>query len=308
MPDAGTADAAVLHLAPAEYFAKETASNLWRNRVMALAAILTVAVSLSLVGTSLLLRQAVNRQVGQLGANVSLEVFMNPGVSHQQIAEVRSMIEQTPQITHFTYLGPVQSYDQAKKVLADSPAAISTLSPAVVPTVFRCQLQKPQDASALVAQFSSGVPGVYRATSPLQSIQVLVKVTNVLQIILIVIALVLLVSSLVLILNAIRMAIFARRREVGVMKLVGATNWFIRVPFMLEGLVQGLLGAAVAVVIVLLANIGVGYLVRHYHVSVLASSVLPAHDVLMTELLVVAVGVIVGVAGSSVAVRRFLDV
>ena len=76
------------------------------------------------------------------------------------------------------------------------------------------------------------------------------KVTSVLQIILFAIAIVLLISSLVLILNAIRMAIFARRREVGVMKLVGATNWFIRVPFMLEGLVQGFLGAVVAVFIV----------------------------------------------------------
>ena len=293
---------------PVEYFAKETASNLWRNRVMALAAVLTVAVSLSLVGSSLLLRQAVNRQIGEFGANVSLEVFMNPGAPRQQIAEVRSMIEQTPQITHFTYLGPLQSYEQAKRLLASSPAAVSTLSPAVVPTVFRCQLATPQDATALVATFSNGVPGVYRATSPLQSIHVLEQVANVLQVILIAIALLLLISSLVLILNAIRMAIFARRREVSVMKLVGATNWFIRVPFMLEGLVQGLLGAAVAVVIVLLANVGVGYLVRHYHVSVLSSSVLPAHDVLMTELIVVAVGVIVGVVGSSVAVRRFLEV
>lgn len=291
-----------------DYFAKETASNLWRNRVMALAAILTVAVSLSLVGTSLLLRQAVNRQIGEFGQNVSLEVFMNPNATSQQIADVASMISQTPQITHHTYLNHEQSYQQAKKVLASSPVAVQSLTVASVPTVFRCQLANPADATALVATFNNGVPGVYRATSPLESIHVLEQVSNVLQIILIVIAIVLLISSLVLILNAIRMAIFARRREVGVMKLVGATNWFIRVPFMLEGLVQGLLGAAVAVVIVLMSNIGVGYLVHHYHVSVLSSSVLPAHDVLMTELAVVAIGVIVGVAGSSVAVRRFLEV
>ena len=291
-----------------EYVAKETATNLWRNRMMALAAILTVAVSLSLVGSSLLLRQAVNRQISVFGQNVSLEVFMNASASPQQIADVASMIKQTPQITHFTYLDHQQSYEQARKVLASNPTAADSLTPSIVPTVFRCQLADPADASALVATFSAGVPGVYRATSPLASIRVLQQVSNVLQVILIVVAIVLLVSSLVLILNAIRMAIFARRREVGVMKLVGATNWFIRVPFMLEGLVQGLLGAAVAVVIVLLSNFGVAYLVHHYHVSVLSSSVLPAHDIVMTELLVVAIGVVVGVAGSLVAVRRFLDV
>lgn len=290
-----------------EYFVKETASNLWRNRVMGLAAVLTVAVSLSLVGTSLLLRQAVNRQVSQFGANTSLAIFVNPSATTQQQADIRSTISQTPQITRCTFLDHQQSYEQAKKVLASAPAAVSVLTPATTPTVFRCQLANPADATTLMATFQQ-VPGVYMATSPVQSIHVLEQVTNVLQVVLIVIALLLLVSSLVLILNAIRMAIFARRREVSVMKLVGATNWFIRVPFMLEGLVQGLLGSAVAVFIVLLANLGVGYLVHRYHVSVLSSTVLPAHDVLMTELIVVLVGAVVGVAGSTVAVRRFLDV
>ena len=290
-----------------EYVAKETAANLWRNRMMALAAILTVAVSLSLVGTALLLRQAVNRQIGELGRNVNLQVFVQPNATPQQIASIRSEIHQTPQITHYTYLDHQQSYEQARQILSPSPSAIAALTPATTPPVFRCQLANPAEGTAVVALFT-GVPGVYRAEVPSQSIHVLEQVTNVLQVVLLVIAIVLLVSSLVLILNAIRMAIFARRREVGVMKLVGATNWFIRVPFMLEGLVQGMLGAVVAVVIVLLSNMGVSYLIRHYHVNVLASSVLPTHDLLMTELLVVAVGLVVGVAGSSVAVRRFLDV
>ncbi len=291
-----------------DYVAKETATNLWRNRMMALAAVLTVAVSLSLVGTALLLRQAVNRQIGQWNNNVSLQIFMDASASGGQIANVRSTIAQTPQITHCSYLDHQHSYEQAKRLLASSPTAIEALTPATTPTVFRCQLRNPSEASTVSATFNSGVPGVYQATSPSQSIRVMQQVTNVLQIILLVIAIVLLVSSLVLILNAIRMAIFARRREVGVMKLVGATNWFIRVPFMLEGLVQGLLGAIVAALIVLLSNFGVSYLIRHYKVSVLGSAVLPTHDIVMTELLVVLIGLVVGVAGSSVAVRRFLDV
>jgi len=291
-----------------EYVAKETATNLWRNRMMALAAVLTVAVSLSLVGTALLLRQAVSRQIGQWSNNVSLQVFMNADATSQQLANVRSMIAQTPQITHVSYLDHEQSYAQAKQVLASEPTAIQALTPATTPTVFRAQLKNPADAATVADTFNSGVPGVYQATSPSQSIHVMQKLTNVLQVILLVIAIVLLVSSLVLILNAIRMAIFARRREVGVMKLVGATNWFIRIPFMLEGLVQGLLGAVVAVVVVLLSNLGVSYLIRHYQVSVLGSAVLPVHDLVMTEIVVVLIGLVVGVAGSSVAVRRFLDV
>jgi cell division transport system permease protein len=128
------------------------------------------------------------------------------------------------------------------------------------------------------------------------------------QVILVVIALVLLLSSLVLILNAIRMAIYARRREVGVMKLVGATNWFIRIPFMLEGLIQGLLGAVVAVLVVLLANFGVSYLHSHYNVQLFAQAVLNARELVFTDLIVVLLGAVIGIFGSFVAIRRFLDV
>ena len=291
-----------------EYVAKETATNLWRNRMMALAAILTVAVSMSLVGSALLLKQAVSRQIGQWSNNVSLQIFMNASATNQELANVRSMISQTPQITHCTYLNHQQSYDQMKTVLSNEPTAVDALTPAYTPTDFRCQLRSPSEAQTVSATFNGGVPGVYSATTPSQSIHVMQQVTTILQTILLVVAIILLISSLVLILNAIRMAIFARREEVGVMKLVGATNWFIRVPFMLEGLVQGLLGALVAVVVVLLSNLGVSYLIHHYKVAVLGSAVLPTHQIVTTEVLVLAVGLVVGVAGSSVAVRRFLDV
>ena len=155
---------------------------------------------------------------------------------------------------------------------------------------------------------SVSVPGVLQATFPEQSIKAMEQVTNVVQLILLVVAIVLLISSLVLILNSIRMAIFARRDEVGVMKLVGATNWFIRVPFMLEGLVQGLIGAIVAVGVVLGANVGVHALVTHNNVVAFSSLSLPTHELVTTEVIVVLVGVLIGALGSFAAVRRFLDV
>jgi cell division transport system permease protein len=290
-----------------DYVAKETATNLWRNRVMAIAAVLTVAVSLSLVGTALLLRQAVKSQFAEWSNNVSLQVFVDANANAGQVAQVRALIERFPQITRVTYLDHVQSYDQAKVLLANAPTAIAALTPAITPTVFRCQLQNPGEAETL-AKAIQGKPYVYRATYPGQSIRVMQKLEGAAQIILVVIAIVLLVSSLVLILNAIRMAIFARRREVGVMKLVGATNWFIRVPFMLEGLIQGLLGAVVAVFVVLLANFGVSYLVNHYQVALLSAAVLSARDLVFTDLVVVLFGAAIGIIGSFVAIRRFLDV
>jgi cell division transport system permease protein len=109
-----------------------------------------------------------------------------------------------------------------------------------------------------------------------------------------------------LILNAIRMAIFSRRRELSVMRLVGATSWFIRLPFMVEGLVQGLIGAVLAAGIVLLGDLGIRTLIRHF--KEFSSAVVPGHDVIITEIAVVVMGAIIGSIGSAVAVRRFLDV
>ena len=108
----------------------------------------------------------------------------------------------------------------------------------------------------MVSQFS-GQPGVYQVTAPEQQIRQMNRAIRILQIVFLVLALVLLLSAGVLILNTIRMAIFARRREVSVMKLVGATNWFIRVPFITEGFIQGLLGSGVA----MLAVTGAAHLV-----------------------------------------------
>ena len=109
------------------------------------------------------------------------------------------------------------------------------------------------DANVIGVRFSN-YPGVDQVTYAKQEIDLLVRITHDFQIGFIVLATVMLLSALMLILNTIRMAIFARRREVTVMKLVGATNWFIRVPFMLEGLFQGFVGAAVAFVIVFVSR------------------------------------------------------
>jgi cell division transport system permease protein len=113
-------------------------------------------------------------------------------------------------------------------------------------------------------------------------------------------ALILLVSAVVLILNTIRLAIFARRREVNVMKLVGATNWFIRIPFISEGFIQGLLGSLVACLFVTIGWIWYPLSGQYYKLS--------GSEVMATNIVVVLAGVTIGSIGSAFAIRRFLDV
>ena len=272
----------------AGYVARETATNLWRNRLMAIAAILTVAVSLSLVGTALLMRQAVNNELVQLNQNVDLQVFVQPKASAAEVATLRTTISQTPQIRKIVYLDHEASYKLACRISGKTVCSVLN------------------EQTAAVASVLQHLAGVFQVTYPSQAAHTLTAVSNVLQMVLLVIAVVLLISALVLILNAIRMAIFSRRREVGVMRLVGATSWFIRLPFMVEGLVQGLIGAIVAAGIVLLGDLGIRTLIRHF--QEFSSAVVPGHDVIITEILVVVMGALIGAIGSAVAVRRFLDV
>jgi cell division transport system permease protein len=122
-------------------------------------------------------------------------------------------------------------------------------------------------------------------------------------------ALVLLGAAVLLILNAIRMAMFARRREIEVMKLVGATNWFIRVPFMIEGLVQGLVGALVAIpAVVLIIDFIQSKLTDTATINLFQGFAVHSSEKLAVSILLLAVGCLVGVIGSFVAVTRFLDV
>ena len=133
------------------------------------------------------------------------------------------------------------------------------------------------------------------------------KVIHVLQWVLLTLAFILLLSASVLILNTIRLAIFARRREVSVMKLVGATNWFIRIPFMFEGLTQGVIGALVAAGVVSGLHWLLDDLARGSTNSVLYQMRVSTPEVVVTNLLVIVVGLLVGTFGSAFAIRRFLD-
>jgi cell division transport system permease protein len=290
----------------AAYVSKEAGSNLWRNRLMTVAAVLTVAVSLALVGSALLLKQGASNATTRWQQNVDVVVFVNPGASPATNAAIGSQLRQLPFVKTCTARSQTWDYGEAKRM--EPPDLFDSLSVSSVPASWRCQLTNASLATEITQQFT-GKPGVYNVSSPTAQIRTMEKVIHVLQWVFLALAVVLLLSASVLILNTIRMAIFARRREVSVMKLVGATNWFIRLPFMAEGFVQGLLGGAVAVLAVLGLYWGIGLDVPHdANGPINAQMAMGGWDLVVTCLVVVIVGVAVGVLGSAFAVRRFLDV
>jgi cell division transport system permease protein len=292
----------------AGYISREAATNLWRNRLMTVAAILTVAVSLALVGSSLLLKQGASKATVRWQDGVSTIVFVKPSAGSSLTKSIGTGLHQSPYIKSCLFRSQAYDYHEARTILAADEFNATSLSD--YPSSFRCVLNDPSEAPA-VYQTYIGKPGVATVMYPGQQIKTMQSVIRVLQWVFLSVAVVLLLSASVLILNTIRMAIFARRREVSVMKLVGATNWFIRLPFMAEGLIQGLAGAAVAVLVVLALYFGIGLNTTKTAAnqgSIIAQMSLGGWEVASTCILVAVVGVVVGVVGSAFAVRRFLDV
>ncbi|HEY7947327.1 MAG TPA: permease-like cell division protein FtsX [Acidimicrobiales bacterium] len=287
-----------------DYVARETASNLWRNRLMTIAAVLTVAVSLSLVGSTLLLQQGVAHATTQWQHGVSVEVWLKPTVSNSQKTAIKGQLLQLPYVQSCPYFSQLYDYNEAKRLL--TPDESQALSVPTTPASYRCVLNNPSEAQAIAKQFG-GYPGVRNVQVPTAQIRNMETVTKYLRYIFLALAFILLLSASVLILNTIRLAIFARRREVSVMKLVGATNWFIRLPFMFEGVIQGLLGAMVAAGVVVVLHVVLDALGNGKTTNILYQMRVSTHEVVGTGLVVLLVGVLIGSIGSAFGIRRFLD-
>lgn len=287
-----------------EYVARETASNLWRNRLMTVAAILTVAVSLSLVGAAMLLRQGIAHATTKWQHGVNVDVFLNPGLSSPQEKAVNQQLVQLPYVRNCDYRSQSYDFAEAKRLLPSDES--SSLSIATTPASLRCVLDDPNEAQQIYAQFN-GKAGIKDVSYPSQAVRNMEQVTHILQWVFLTVAIILLLSASVLILNTIRLAIFARRREVSVMKLVGATNWFIRVPFMFEGLLQGVAGALLAALAVFALHLVLNAVGNDATGNVFTQMRMPGGEVLVTNIVVVIIGLLVGSLGSAFAIRRFLE-
>ena len=289
-----------------DYAFRETVSNLWRNRLMTIAAILTVTISLTLVGAALLLKQGAANAAQIWQRDTQVSVWMAPTASPSEIAAVGSQLNQLPYVRACVYRGQAYDYEEARKLL--TPAEFSVLRVGDMPTSYRCTPLQSQDAQIIVNRFMTQ-PGVQNVRAPLQQIHAMQQTITVLQWVFLVISLVLLLSAAVLIINTIRLAIFARRREISVMKLVGATNWFIRIPFMAEGLTQGILGSGFAALLVYGLHVWLNALGNPNNPNAILTQIsVHGWQMFWTEAVLFGFGALIGGVGSSLAIRRFLDV
>jgi cell division transport system permease protein len=293
---------------------REMWASLRRNLTLTAAAIITASVSLLLFGLTLLIQRGFDNQLSQWSGGVKMIVYVENDASPEQLAVIREALESTPDIVdvpNLQYLDVQQSLVEAQRLFAADPETLQLLNDQNIPSQFKVV---PTDAAnaALLQQLSTGfkkLPKVQAVSIPSEFIAVLESLKGFIGIRLYLITGFLLLSAVLLIWNTIRTAIFARRREIEVMKLVGATNWFIRVPFMLEGLFQGFVGGVLASGAMLLFNGNWTSGVEAFPInSGLKAFVVTDGYPLWIVFWIVLLGMLVGAIGSGTAASRFLDV
>ncbi len=292
------------------YVVRETTANLTRNITLTVASVLTVFVSLAIVGTTVLVRQGAQNMTKQFEGGVEFIVYLEPGITDDQLASVEANLEDNPAIARTEYVDQDATFDLFKDLFKDNDVILQNVKATDLPTSFKVEPvdKSANNVSGLATEYRKR-PNVYEVTAATDVIREMKGMTTFVNTALFGFAVFLLVASSLLILNTIRTAMFARRREIEVMKLVGATNWFIRIPFMLEGLVQGIIGGALAVGSVFLARRGIDDLLnRSNGLSLLQTFTIESSDVTLACLVVVVIAIALSVLSSALATRRFLNV
>jgi cell division transport system permease protein len=295
------------------YAFRETIASFRRNVTLSVAAIITSAVSLLLVGATFLMQRAFDNLLVQWRGDVGMIVFVRPDVTPEALKFVEQNLKSQPNIIDvdkILYLDKAGSFEEAKRVFAGDSTTLSLLSIETIPSQFKVvpKTTDPELVRSLADQYRT-LPGVAGVSLAEDEFDVISTLSGFVRTVTIAMSLVLLAVAVILIWNTIRTAIFARRREIEVMKLVGATDWFIRVPFILEGLIQGLVGAMVSCVGLWTLNSAWSSGVAGFKAGTGVSSLVVPDSYLngvMIALLII--GATAGGVGSGVASSKFLDV
>jgi cell division transport system permease protein len=294
------------------YALRETWAGFQRNVTLTVAAIVTSAVSLLLVGATFLIQEAFSNLLTRWSGDVEMIVFVRPDATPEQQQVIEEALRSQPtviDVDQLRFLDQQESYEEARRLFAGDPSTLALLTPQITPSQWKV-VPATDDADllqALGAQFQE-LPGVQAVAYAQDVFDVVSRVSSFIRVVTTIMSVVLLAVAVGLIWNTIRTAMFARRREIEVMKLVGATNWFIRIPFMLEGLLQGLIGGALASLSLWGLNTAWTNAVTDFQDTELAALVVTDGYLSSRIIILLVIGALAGAIGSGIAASRFLDV
>jgi cell division transport system permease protein len=288
----------------------ESIRSLGANLSTTVAATMTVLIGMFLLGLVVALgswaQDFGDKQKEKLLVKVYFctETTCDKPATEPQINAVRAKLDANPLVERAEFVSKAEALDRMRKL---TPEIVRNLSSNPLPDAFEVKAHDGANVKAISAELREGglPPGVEKIRDGEEVSDRIVSVAKWMSGAFAVATLVLLISSALLIANTIRLSIFSRRREIEVMKLVGATNWFVRGPFMLEGLITGLFGSLAAVLLLL---VGKAVVLSRLNEHIETSSGVSAWPFSLIALIVVIVGLTVGAVGSGITLRRFLQV
>jgi cell division transport system permease protein len=229
----------------AKYVLSEVMVGLWRNVTMTIAMMITMAVSLTMLGASALMFLQVNKMKTYYYEKIEVSIFLDPKITEAQKSEIDNALRNDPLVADFLFESRVQAHQKFKEIYADAPDLVNAVKEEQLPESFRVKLKNPEQYQAIFDAYKDK-EGIDEIVDQRRLLGKIFGILNSIQTMALVAAIIMAVAALLLVGNTIQVAAYSKRREVAVMKLVGASNWFIQAPFVLEAVVAGIVGALLA--------------------------------------------------------------
>lgn len=297
------------------YFFSETFTSLKRNFFMGFTAITTVAITLFIVGFFAIIVYDIQGIIGSIKSDVELAVYLEDNISEELKKYIEQEVISWKETDAVRYISKEQALERFKEQNEGSDI-LKEIQGNPLPASFEITLKNPEKIDQVALRFydkdGNYIEGVDEVIYGRKYVNTLFSITTIIGTIAFFIIIALLLAAVVLIFNTIRLSIYARRKEIEVMKLVGATNWFVRIPFLFEGFFEGFAGSVVSIILLyFICNFllirGERVIVDTMRIKELAI-VGSGNFMLYTYIGVVVVGGLIGLLSSAVALRRYVKV
>ncbi len=299
----------------AQFVLQEVWTGLRRNLTMTIALIVVVAISLSLLGTGLLFVKQVNNTRTYWQGKVQLSIYLctatsvspqcheNGPATAAEKSQIETDLKALPQVERVYYESQAQAYLHFKQDFSREPSFTNLVTKSEIPDSFQVKLRNAQTDFNIVAGTVQGRPGVDQIVNDSSLLAKFYKLLDGARNGVVIIAIVLLIAAILLVANTIRLSAFNRRRETSIMRLVGASNFYVQLPFLVEGVIAGLFGWLIAAgLLIAVKSLGLDTLQQYFPYNVTLS----ATDLIEVILLAMVMGVVICGATSFFTLRRYL--
>lgn len=298
------------------YLLKQGAKNVWINRLMSIACIGVMTACLLIVGASMLVSLNITRFMGYIESQNEVVVFVEQGVNEAGCSVIEKKIASLDNVDHYTYISSAQALEAERENFGEYADLLDGITPEEnpLPASFRVVLKNLETIEESLTELR-GLQGIEKVDAPVEMSNTIVSLKNIVMYAGGAVVILLLVVSLVIIANTVKITVFNHRREINIMKYCGATDTYIRLPYLVEGTIIGVIAALLSYsIIFVLYQRGVEWIAQNEDAATgflqsLADQLLPFSTVAFPMLLIfLAFGLLVGLLGSVVFVKKYLKV